>query len=158
LLLANQYYFGALGIQKDHTKAIEHITRAEDLGWGEAHCNLGYIYRKAGYLKKAKFHYEEGAMAGQKVAIYNLGGSEAQSGNLEQGTKQWTIAASAGDYHVSLATWCGKRYGLMGLVSRESFDSTLEAYKNSCAEIRSKDRAASYIRSRITQSVIMTII
>ena len=66
---------------------------------GEAHCDLGYIYRKAGYLKKAKFHYEEGAMAGQKVARYNLGGSEAQSGNLERGTKQWTIAASAGDYH-----------------------------------------------------------
>ena len=135
---------------------IIHKGNPQIFNWvlGEAHCDLGNIYRKVGYLKKAKFHYEEGAMAGQKVARYNLGGSEAQqSGNLERGTKQWTIAASAGDYHAMYHLLLGVGKGMVWVWLAEKW-----AYNISCAEMRSKDRAASYIRSRITQSVIMTII
>jgi TPR repeat protein len=49
-------------------------------------------------LKKAKFHYEAAAMAGDEEARYNLGTMEAQSGNMERAVKHWTIAASAGHY------------------------------------------------------------
>ena len=77
---------------------------------------------------KAKFHFEVAAMAGNEVARNNRGGLEAQSGNIEQTEKNWTIAASAGCYesmHV-LITW---------------FEQGL-AYNNSFAQMRSKARDA----------------
>ena len=49
-------------------------------------------------MKKAKFHFEAAAMAGHEVARCNLGGLEAESGNMERAHKHWTIAASAGHY------------------------------------------------------------
>jgi TPR repeat protein len=64
---------------------------------------------------------------------------EYKSGNMEQAIKHWTIAASAGNYT--------SMYNLLvalekGYVSRESIDSTLAAYNNSCAEMRSEARDA----------------
>jgi hypothetical protein len=61
---------------------------------------------------------------------------------MEQAVKHWTIAASAGDYTAmqTLRTSFEK-----GHVSRELIDSTLAAYNNSCAEMRSEARDA-YIR------------
>jgi len=38
-------------------------------------------------------------MAGEELARCNLGGLEANSGNMERAMKHWTIAASAGNYH-----------------------------------------------------------
>jgi hypothetical protein len=55
------------------------------------------------------------------------------------------IAASAGEYddmHV-----LRKRFE-KGLVSRESIDSTLSAYNNSCAEMRSEARDV-YIQTEL---------
>ena len=56
--------------------------------------------------------------------------------------KHWTIAASAGESNAmhELRMEFGK-----GAVSRESLDSTLSAYNNSCVEMRSKARDM-YIR------------
>jgi hypothetical protein len=77
-------------------------------------------------------------MAGNEVAR-NRGGLEAQSGKIEQAVKNWTIAASAECYesmHV-LISWFE-----LGYVRRESMDSVLAAYNNSCAQMRSKARDA----------------
>jgi hypothetical protein len=65
-----------------------------------------------------------------------------KSGNKERAIKHWTIAASAGE--------CYAMHALMTLfedgdISRESIDSTLTAYNNSCAEMRSEARDA-YMR------------
>jgi hypothetical protein len=58
---------------------------------------------------------------------------------MERALKHWTIAASAGYFgamqHLRL-------YFEQGHVSRESMDSTLAAYNNSCAEMRSEARDA----------------
>ena len=81
-------------------------------------------------------------MAGFTDARSNLGGLEAQSRNMEQAVKHWRIAASAGCFGtMHLLT----KYFEIGDVSRESIDSTLAAYNNSCAEMRSEARDA-YIR------------
>jgi TPR repeat protein len=90
-------------------------------------------------MKKAKFHYEAAAMAGHEVARHNIGLMEYNSGNMERAVKHWTIAASAGDYLAMhhLLTVLKKGY-----VSRESINSTLEAYNNSCVVMRSKARDA----------------
>jgi hypothetical protein len=81
-------------------------------------------------------------MAGREGARFNLGILEAQSGNIERAVKHWTIGASAGDF--------GAMHELrtlfeQGFISRESIDSTLAAYNDSCAEMRSEARDA-YLR------------
>ena len=138
-LLAYYYYEGIGGLQQDRTKAMELYARAAELGNGDAHCNLANNYHQGGYLKKAKFHYEASAMAGHELARYNLGTMEFDSGNMERAVKHWTIAASVGNYKAmhALITCFQKGY-----VSRESIDSTLAAYNNSCAEMRSEARDA----------------
>jgi TPR repeat protein len=144
-VLANSYRHGFNGLQQDHAKAMELCARAADLGYSTAHNNLAAVYHEGGYLEKAKFHYEAAAMAGCEASRYNIGLIKAQSGNIEQAVKHWKIAASAGHYKAMFQlNICFEK----GLVSRESIDSTLVAYNNSCAEMRSEDRDA-YIRTII---------
>ena len=154
-MLADSYYQGLNGVQQDRAKALELLTKAADLGCSKAHNNLGVIYEGAGDKKKAKFHGEAAAMAGDEVARCNLGIIEAQSGNMERAIKHFTIAASAGDYramNILIPSFQSGRF------SRESSNSTLTAYNNSCAEVRSEARDA-YIRFRMesTRSEICSI-
>jgi TPR repeat protein len=137
--MANYYEYGSLGFQQDYAKAKELYTRAAELGYSKAHYHLGNIYNERGDLKKAKFHLEATAMAGCEVARYNLGCMEGNSRNLEQAIKHWSIAASAGEFEAmhQLRTFFEKGY-----VSRESINSTLAAYNNSCAKMRSEARDA----------------
>jgi hypothetical protein len=94
-------------------------------------------------MKRAKFHYQAAAMAGHEMARNKFGCIEFESGNKERAVKHWTIAASAGCF----SSMHYLRIGFEeGAISRESIDSTLAAYNNSCAELRSEARDA-YIRS-----------
>jgi TPR repeat protein len=128
---------GQLGLQQDLERAIALWKQAAKLGSSKAHYNLGCSYDDGGDLKKAKFHYEAAAMAGDEVARCNLGTLEAQSGNMERAVKHFTIAASAG-HHVAMNNLLVAFN--KGLVSRNAMDSTLTAYNNSCAEMRSEAR------------------
>jgi TPR repeat protein len=137
--LGNYHYHGLGGLQQDQAKAIELWKQAAKLGSSQAHYNLVVDYRHGGDLKKAKFHYEAAAMAGHEVARNMLGNMEFKSGNKERAVKHWIIAASAGSdsaMHTLLVV-----FG-QGVLSRESIDSTLTAYNNSCAEMRSEARDA----------------
>jgi TPR repeat protein len=142
-MLANSYEHGLHGFQQDQTEAIELYAKATDLGCSDASYALGGIYRQGGDMKKAKLHYENAAIAGHEGSRCCLGIMEFESGNWERAAKHWTIAASAGHYAsmYTLITFVKK-----GHISRESIDSTLAAYNNSCAEMRSEARDA-YIRS-----------
>jgi tetratricopeptide (TPR) repeat protein len=133
------YLRGRRGVEQDHAKAMELFNRAADLGFSKAHSHLAGIYDEGGDIKKAKFHLEAAAMAGHEVARHNIGVMEYESGNIERAIKHWTIAASAGYYKAMfLLNICFEK----GLVSRESIDSTLAAYNNSCAEMKSEARDA----------------
>jgi TPR repeat protein len=139
-MLASCYYHGRDGFQEDHTKSMELFNRAAELGYSKAHNPLGKLYYEVGYLKKSKFHLEAAAMAGNEVARYNAGCTEANSGNVERAVKHWTIAASAGEsFAMHNLRICFEN----GHISRESIDSTLTAYNSSCAEMRSESRDAS---------------
>jgi hypothetical protein len=144
-VLGSYYYQGSNGLQQDHVKAIELYVRAENLGYSKAHNQLGGIYREGGDMKKAKFHFEASAMAGHEVARFNLGMDEYNSGNKEQAVKHWTISASGGEYEAMHEL---RILFKQGFISRESINSTLAAYNNSCAEMRSKARDA-FIRDII---------
>jgi TPR repeat protein len=143
--LGNSYENGLLGLQQDRAMAMELYTKAANLGYSKAHNRLGDIYYEGGDLKKAKFHWEAAAMAGHEVARYNVGMMEVNSGNVERAVKHWTIAASAGHY---IAMHVLRTQFEQGLLSRESIDSTLTAYNNSCVEMRSEARDA-YVRDII---------
>jgi TPR repeat protein len=138
-LLAGYYYRGLNGLQQDHSKGMELLTKSADLGCSLAHCKLADIYDEGGDVKKANFHYEAAAMTGDEVARCNLGIVEAESGNIERAVKHWMIAASAGHYDAMHEL---RELFKQGIISRESIDSTLAAYNNSCAEFRSEARDA----------------
>ena len=139
-LLANSYHHGLNGLQQNHAKAIELYTRAADLGSSMAHFNLGMLYHEGeGDLKKSKFHYGAAAMLGHEGARYNLGSLEAKYGNIDQAVKHWNIAASAGIFFAMHQLITG--YGF-GRISRKSINSTLIAYNNACADMRSEARDA----------------
>ena len=144
-VLGTYYYRGNGGLLQDRARAIELCKKAAALGFSKAHCQLGGEYEKEGYSKKAKFHYEAAAMAGHEDARHILGTIEVQSGNMERAVKHWKIAASAGDYDAMQFLILGFQGGL---VRRDTIDSTLTAYNNSCAEMRSEARDA-YIRKYI---------
>ena len=144
-LMANHYEHGLGGVQQDQAKAMELYTRAADLGHSKAHSSLGVIYEGEGDSKKAMFHYEVAAMAGHELSRFNVGLIEAESGNMERAVKHWNIAASAGNYR---AMFTLIKFFEKGAVSRESIDSTLTAYNNSCAEMRSESRY-NYILTKV---------
>ena len=138
-VLANYYHHGNGGLQQDHAKAMDLYNRAAGLGSSEAHFHLGIIYEEGGNSKKAKICYEAAASAGHEMARGNLGVMEYDSGNMERAVKHWTIGASAGDYFAMQNLLVALKNGH---VSRQSIDSTLDAYNNSCAEMRSEARDA----------------
>ena len=76
-------------------------------------------------------------MAGHEQARFNIGLMEYNLGSTERSLKHWTIAASAGCFRAM-------HHLLIALedreVSRETIDSTLIAYNNACAEMRSQAR------------------
>jgi TPR repeat protein len=140
--LGTFYYHGQLGLSQDQEKAKELLMRAAELGSSHAHCLLGNVHEEGGDLKKAKFHYESAAMAGNDVARFNLGAMEMKSSNGIRALKHFMIGASTGCFqsmHKLLKSY------EKGIVSRDAINSTLTAYNNSCAEVRSEARD-SYIR------------
>jgi hypothetical protein len=140
--LAQYYYRGRGGLIHDQEKGIELLIRAAELGSSRANSCLGVIYYERGDLKKAKFHTEAAAMAGDEMARCNLATIECLSGNNERAVKHYKIAASAGQH---FAMHRLRQFFENGHVGRDEIDSTLIAYNNSCAEMRSESRDA-YIR------------
>ena len=135
-VLGTYYYHGDRGLQQDLAMAMKLWKQAVELGSSDAHHYLGILYDKGGDLKKAKFHWEAAAMAGHEVARFNLACSENDSGNVERAVKHCIIAASAG-YYKAMNTL----NGVVG-IGTESIDSTLMAYNNTCADMRSEARDA----------------
>jgi hypothetical protein len=144
--LGNQYVHGHEGLLQDQKKALELWKKAAELGSSHAHFQLGVYYDEGGDTKKVKFQTEASAMAGNEVARSKLGYMEYNSGNMDRAVKHWTIAASSGSH---LAMHSLQKSFKFGLVSRDTIDSTLTAYNNFCAEMRSEARDA-YIRSLST--------
>ena len=138
-MLAGHYYRGKGGLLQDRAKGKELFIMAAELGSSQAHYNLAVGQIEGGDMKKARFHWEAAAIAGCDDARSEVGKMEAQSGNMERAVKHWTIAASAGNYN-AMRNLIGNMN--IGYVSRESVDSTLTAYNNSCVEMRSEARDA----------------
>ena len=138
-MLAHFYYQGLGGLQQDRAKAIELFRRSAELGCNIAGSNLGGIYLGGRDWKKAKFYFEAAAIAGCEASRYELADIEKELGNVERAIQHLRIGAKAGCYCAMHVLQVGFE---RGGVSRESIDSTLAAYNNSCAEMRSESRNA----------------
>jgi hypothetical protein len=142
-VLGSHYHHGQRGLQQNEERAMELWTQAAKLGSSDVHYELGIHFHDGGRdMKKAKFHYEAAAMAGHENARYNLGCIDFSSGNISRGLEHFRIAASAGS-HLAMHSFLVSFN--QGMVSRDAIDSTLIAYNNCCAEMRSEARDA-YIR------------
>jgi len=69
--------------------------------------------------------YQDTKNQGTTLEYYNFG-------NKERAVKHWAIAASAGDFIAMHHLRIG--FEERGFVSRETIDSILEAYNNSCVK------------------------
>jgi tetratricopeptide (TPR) repeat protein len=148
--LGSYYFHGPmLGLSQDEEKAMELWKQAAKLGSSDAYHHMGVCYDDGGDLKKAKFHYEEAAMAGHEDARFNLGLMDIDfEGKRERAIKNMTIAASAGHYKaMQILIKCFER----DYVSRKSINSTLTAYNNLCVEMRSEARDAFILLKKETQ-------
>ena len=137
-VMGTHYYGGAHGLQQNQERAMELWKQASQLGSIDAHYFLGNMCFAEGgnkNLKKAKFHLEPAAMAGHEVARYMLGFMDFEEGKKERAVKHWIISASAGNQHAMHQL---RKFFEKGVVNRNTIDSTLTAYNNSCAEMRSE--------------------
>ena len=147
-VLGGFYQTGRYDLPVDPLKALELFQRASELGFDEAHFNLGINYQKGVGVKvnkeKGLDHWKNAAMMGNAGARYNLGVIEFETGNYISSMKHFMIAANCG-YQNSLDYI---KYGFkQGYVSKEEFEKALRSYQSACDETKSeqRDRAAAML-------------
>ena len=144
--LGGFYQLGMKGLRQDHAKALELYHKSAKLGHHPAQYNLYACYREGGIVekdtRKATYHGQLAAMAGNVHARYNLGCAEGKAGNVDRARKHWMISANAG---YDLAMKQIQEGYQSGFVTKDDYESTTRAYGNSIDEMKSddRDRAAS---------------
>jgi hypothetical protein len=85
------YQFGKIGLRQDHAKALELFHESAKLGNHFAHFRLSVCYHDGDIVekntRKAIYHGQLGAMAGNVHARYNLGCDEHIAGNVDRAHK-----------------------------------------------------------------------
>eukprot|EP00984_Skeletonema_dohrnii_P003579 scaffold1212_cov79-Skeletonema_dohrnii-CCMP3373.AAC.6 len=125
----------------DFVSAIEYWTKAAELGDSVAHYQLHCSYQDGvgveKDMKKAIYHAEQAAIAGNPRARFNLGYEEFGNHRIERAIKHWVIAAKLGDDDSLEAL--RKSYTL-GLVQKEDFAAALRAHKAALDATKSPQR------------------
>jgi TPR repeat protein len=127
----------------DYDGAFEYYTKAAELGYADAHFQLGNInmYHKDWGVEKdeekAVYHWEKAAICGHARARYNLACIEWDNGNMERAVKHFIIAAKLGDPESMSKLW--KHYSA-GNITKEDLDSTLRAHQAAIDATRSTQR------------------
>jgi len=144
-LRGNYVMDGRNGFPQDYEKAFELWQRSGELGYPKALLNIGFSYHNGIGLevdkKKANHYYELAAIAGDTVARNNLGGLEANAGNMSRALKHWMIAVRGG-WSDSLDGI--KRLYTHGHATKEDYMKALKLYQEYLGEIKSdqRDKAA----------------
>ena len=135
----------SMGIKRynggDYRAALEYWKNAAELGDAEAHQLLSMLYHEGKLveknMKKAVFHAEQAAIAGDPGARYNLGIDEWHKGNMDRAVRHFIIAANLGD-DGSLKELM-KLY-IHGHASKEDYAAALRAYQVAVDATKSSDR------------------
>jgi len=130
-----------MGLRQDHAKALELYRKSAKLENHFADFILSQLYRKGGIVekdtRKATYHGQLGAMAGNAHARNNLGYDEGNAGNMDRAYKHWMISANDGLVKSMKTIQEGYK---RGFVTKDDYAKTIRAYDNSIAEMRSDDR------------------
>ena len=139
--LACDTFNGDYGVPQDRDNALTLWRRAAELGCSAAHYNIGNAYRNGEIIekdmKKAKQHYELGAMGGDVNARYNLAILENDSGNVDRAIKHLMIAVGFGS-NDSLKVI--KHMYAHGYATKDEYTKALQSYQSYLDEIKSDDR------------------
>ncbi|KAL7539867.1 hypothetical protein ACHAXR_012320 [Thalassiosira sp. AJA248-18] len=143
LKLGCQYYKGHSGLPQDYNKALELWHRAAKLGCAKSHYSIANAYAQGvgveKDMKKAKHHWELGAIGGDDTPRYNLGVIEVNAGNTNRAMKHFMIAAEFG-CDDSLKEI--QRGFSDGHVTKDDFEKALRAHKEFKDEVQSDQRDA----------------
>ena len=145
--LGCDYQDGTCGRPQNHTKALELLHRAGELGYVASYNNIGYAYNNGEGVdvdkKKARHYYELAAIGGDSIARYNLGEMDEEAGNMERALKHYMIAVRDGDAY-SLKSI--QQLYSKGHATEEDYSKALQSYQTYLNEIKSKqrDKAAAY--------------
>ena len=139
--LGDYYQFGMMSLRQDNAKALEHYHKSAKLGNHHSHYSLSVCYQEGGIVgkdtRKATYHGQLAAMAGNVQARYNLGCDEGNAGNMDRAYKHWMISANDGcDKSMKEVQEGYKR----GLVTKDDNAKTARAYGTSIDEMKSDDR------------------
>jgi TPR repeat protein len=144
--LGTYYRLGTMGLRQDKAKALELYRKSAKLEQNFAH-NLSVCYQNGDIVekdtRKATYHRQLGAMAGNGKARYNLGCAEYIAGNMDRAYKHWMISANDGYDSSMKAVQEGYK---SGHVTKDDNAKTTRAYGNSIDEMKSddRDRAAAF--------------
>jgi len=119
------------------------LTNASELGFAEAHNNLGVAYRDGEGVEKdedkAVYHFEKAAICGNPDARHNLAAIEEKNGNIERSVKHLIIAANLGYENSMKALWTHYSWGN---ITKEDLEATLRTHHAAIKEMESPEREA----------------
>jgi len=140
-ILGTYYQLGMIGLRQDNAKALKLFHKSAKLGHNFAHFNLSAGYQTGSIVeidtRKATYHEQLSAMAGDVQARYNLGCAEYNAGNMDRTYKHWMISANDG---YELAMKAVQEGYQSGIVTKDDYEKTVCAHGNSIDEMKSDDR------------------
>ena len=142
LMLGFFYHDGEMGFPQDLKKTIGHWLRAAELGSINALFCLGQAYHVGDGVeidtKKAKRYWERAAMRGNDSARHCLGVLEGKHNSSDNRAKKHFMIAARAGYDESLKTI--RDMFMAGHVTKEEYEKTLRAHKDSHNEMQSDQR------------------
>ena len=140
--MAMKYYDGQLGLPLDQAKCIDLLRQSADLGYPDAHYQLGSFYRTGDMgleedQEEALRYFKEAAIGGHLGARHNVGYIEERKGDLAAAMRHWRLSASEG-HRLSMEAliYCFED----GFLHHGDLAETLQAMYSSRSEMRSEDR------------------
>jgi tetratricopeptide (TPR) repeat protein len=125
----------------DYEEAFKYYSKAAELGFVDAHYEVGSFYEKGRGvekdMKKYKYHMEEAAIGGHHHARYNLGYYEWDRGRDERAMKHFIIGATLGDDR-SLTNV--RKLHEAGVAKKEDYDAALRGYQTAADATKSEQR------------------
>jgi TPR repeat protein len=149
--LGEFYLLGMKGLRQDHAKTLELLHKSAKLGNHFAHFNLSICYQTGGIgendTRKATYHGQLAAMAGNVRARNSLGCDEGNAGNMDRAFKHLMISANVGCDKSMKEVQEGFR---RGFVTKDDYAKTIRAHGNSIDEMKidDRDRSAAFCASK----------
>ncbi|EJK72894.1 hypothetical protein THAOC_05529 [Thalassiosira oceanica] len=139
--LAQAYYNGRYGLEKDVPRAVELWTEAARLGDPNAHCILGIMYCDGEAVEedvaRSVRHWQQAAIQGHPESRLMLGAHEYGNGNNEVAVQHWMIAAKLG-CKISLNRI--KDMFVKGHATKARYAEALIGYQTALEETKSPQR------------------